>query len=120
MDLGLAGRRALVGGGSSGLGAAIATSLAGEGARVAVAARGSDRLEKQAASIDGLAVPADLSTTSGPVDAVTAAIDAFGGLDLLFAKGVIAVFGSSENPSLGAFDALISLPFESTRLTFWL
>jgi 3-oxoacyl-[acyl-carrier protein] reductase len=105
MDLGLAGRRALVGGGSSGLGAAIATSLAGEGASVAVAARGSDRLEKHAASIGGLAVPADLSTASGPVDAVTAAIDAFGGLDLLVVN--------SGGPPGGTFDELDEATWET-------
>ena len=83
MDLGLAGRRALVGGGSSGLGAAIGTSLAAEGARVALTARSGDRLEARAAEIGALAIPADLSTPDGPPAAVAATRDAFGGLDLL-------------------------------------
>ena len=45
MDLGLDGARALIGGGSGGLGGAIATALTGEGARVALVARPSDRLD---------------------------------------------------------------------------
>jgi 3-oxoacyl-[acyl-carrier protein] reductase len=83
MDLGLDGLRALVGGGSSGLGAAIATSLSGEGSRVAIAARGSERLERRARELGALAVPADLSTADGPGQAVAAAVADLGGLDLL-------------------------------------
>jgi NAD(P)-dependent dehydrogenase (short-subunit alcohol dehydrogenase family) len=56
----LQGRVALVTGASSGLGAAIARTLAGAGARVAVAARRADRLASLAAEIGGLAVGCDL------------------------------------------------------------
>ena len=42
MDLGLAGSKAVVTGGSKGMGLAIAETLAAEGARVAVMARGKD------------------------------------------------------------------------------
>lgn len=84
MDLGLDGARALVGGGSGGLGGAVAEALAAEGARVALVARPSDRLTARAAAVGGLAVPADLSTPDGPAAAVAATVDALGGLDLLF------------------------------------
>ena len=83
MDLGLDGLRALVGGGSSGLGAAIATSLTAEGARVALTARAGDRLEARAREIGAVAVPADLSTPEGPAQAVAGAVRELGGLDLL-------------------------------------
>ena len=56
----LTGRVALVTGGSSGLGAALARTLAGAGATVAVAARRKDRLEALAAEIGGVAVGCDL------------------------------------------------------------
>ena len=73
MELGLAGARALVGGGSGGLGGAIGSALAVEGARVALVARPSDRLEAAAASMpDTIAVGADLSTADGPAAAVDA------------------------------------------------
>jgi 3-oxoacyl-[acyl-carrier protein] reductase len=98
MDLGLGGVRSLVAGGSYGLGAAVARVLATEGARVAIAARQSDRLTGTAADIGGQAVPADLSTTDGPSAAVAAAVDALGGLDL--------VVVNSGGPPPGRFEDL--------------
>ncbi|HET7029871.1 MAG TPA: SDR family oxidoreductase [Candidatus Limnocylindrales bacterium] len=83
MDLQLDGLRALVGGGSSGLGAAIAACLSEEGARVALAARPSERLTDHAEQIGGLAVPSDLSSADGPPNAVARAVEGLGGLDLL-------------------------------------
>jgi len=83
VDLGLTEARALVTGGSAGLGRAVAVALAAEGARVAVAARESERLSAVAAEIDGVAVGVDLATESGPGEAVARAVEALGGLDLL-------------------------------------
>lgn len=83
MDLGLTGLRALVGGGSSGLGAAIATVLRAEGSAVGLAARASDRLDDHARRMGAVAIPADLSTAAGPAQAVAAAVERLGGLDLL-------------------------------------
>jgi 3-oxoacyl-[acyl-carrier protein] reductase len=84
MDLGIAGGRALVGGGSSGLGGAIGTALAAEGARVALVARPSERLEAAASTLHGaIAIGVDLSTPDGPATAVEQAVAGLGGLDLL-------------------------------------
>ena len=98
MDLGLNGLRALVGGGSSGLGAAIATVLSDEGAQVAVAARPSDRLVSVATRIGGRAIAADLSRPDGPATAVSEAVGALGGLDLLVVN--------SGGPPGGTFEEL--------------
>jgi 3-oxoacyl-[acyl-carrier protein] reductase len=98
MDLGLSGLRALVGGASSGLGAAIATELASEGAGVALVARPGERLDERAAAIGGLAVGADLSSPDGPASAVSAAVETLGGLDLLVVN--------SGGPPGGNFDDL--------------
>jgi 3-oxoacyl-[acyl-carrier protein] reductase len=98
MDLGLAGARALVGGGSGGLGSAIAATLRAEGASVGLVARPGDRLTDQAARLDALAIPADLSTTDGPAAAIEVGVAAFGGLDLLVV--------SSGGPPPGRFDEL--------------
>jgi 3-oxoacyl-[acyl-carrier protein] reductase len=98
VDLGLTGARALVGGGSGGLGGAIAEALRAEGALVGLAARPSTRLDDAAARLGATAVPADLSTADGPASAVAAAVDAFGGLDLLVVN--------SGGPPPGRFDEL--------------
>jgi 3-oxoacyl-[acyl-carrier protein] reductase len=98
VDLKLTGLRALVGGASSGLGAAIATELASEGARVALTARPGERLERQAGSIGGLPVGVDLSTPRGAASAVARTVDALGGLDLLVVN--------SGGPPGGTFDEL--------------
>ncbi|HWB37566.1 MAG TPA: SDR family oxidoreductase [Rugosimonospora sp.] len=52
MDLGLDGRVALVAGGSSGIGLAIARELAAEGAHVAIGARDPERLKAGAALVE--------------------------------------------------------------------
>jgi 3-oxoacyl-[acyl-carrier protein] reductase len=98
MDLGLTGARALVGGGSGGLGGAVAGVLRSEGAAVSLVARPSDRLDAQAARLDALAVPADLATSDGPAAAVAAVVAAFGGLDLLVVN--------SGGPPPGRFEEL--------------
>ncbi|MEA2652957.1 MAG: 3-oxoacyl-[acyl-carrier protein] reductase [Chloroflexota bacterium] len=83
MDLGLTGARALVGGGSGGLGGAIAATLRAEGATIGLIGRPGDHLEAAAGRLKARAVPADLSTPDGPALAVESAVAAFGGLDLL-------------------------------------
>jgi 3-oxoacyl-[acyl-carrier protein] reductase len=57
MNLGLGGRVALVMGASRGIGRAIAATLAGEGARVAIASRSAERIEEAAAEIEGDVTP---------------------------------------------------------------
>lgn len=77
MDLGLARRTALVTGGTRGIGLAIVRALAGEGARVAVAARTAADVERVAAEVGGVPVVADLTTEDGCRSALEA-----GGPDL--------------------------------------
>jgi len=98
MDLGLAGRRALVCGASRGIGAAVAGVLAAEGARVVLAARDSTALRERADELRAIAVPVDLATPEGGSRAVTAAADALGGLDLLWVN--------SGGPPPGSFREL--------------
>jgi NAD(P)-dependent dehydrogenase (short-subunit alcohol dehydrogenase family) len=51
VELGLAGRQAIVTGGSKGLGKAIAAELLAEGAAVAICARHADELAEAAADL---------------------------------------------------------------------
>lgn len=88
MDLHLAGKRALVTGSSSGIGAEIARMLAGEGVKVVIHGRNSDRAEQVAAGINadgGHAAVAlgDLMTPEGIEAVIEASGAAFGGIDIL-------------------------------------
>lgn len=82
MDLGLGGRRAVVLGSSSGLGRAVAETLAAEGARVAVTGRDTARVEEVAAATGGIGIVADLTDANGPQRVLDEAARALGGLDI--------------------------------------
>lgn len=89
MDLGLAGKRALVTGSSRGIGAGVAAELAREGVDLCLVARSADDLATVAGTIaaeSGRRVVthlADLREADAAAQAVAAATDALGGLDLL-------------------------------------
>jgi len=93
MDLGLQGKRAIVTGGSLGIGKAIARELAREGADVAIAARTKDQLEataRELATETGrrvIPLVADV-TSKAQVDAMVAqAARQLGGLHILVNSG---------------------------------
>ena len=82
MDLELAGSVVLVTGGAKGIGAAIAQSLAAEGARVAVVDRDADAAAALVAGLAGsVAIEADLRDTDACRRAVTATAAQCGRLD---------------------------------------
>ena len=89
MDLQLDGRRALVTGGSRGIGKAAAAALLAEGAEVAIAARDPARLDQAAASLEqaaGRAVPAfavDTGDDASVRQLAVAAQERLGGVDIL-------------------------------------
>ena len=91
MDLGLTGRRAVVTGGSKGLGKAIAAELLAEGAAVAICSRHEDELDQTAAELRAtaapgqhvLALPCDVTDPAQVTDFIAAATAELGGLDIL-------------------------------------
>src|SRR4051812_46203906 len=97
MDLGIAGKRALVTGGSSGIGRACAVELAREGARVCVTGCDQGRLEDVVDEIrrrggDAFWVAADLSSEAGCRNVMDACIARLGGIDILINNA-----GAAEN-----------------------
>jgi NAD(P)-dependent dehydrogenase (short-subunit alcohol dehydrogenase family) len=89
MDFGLTNKRAFVGGGSRGIGKAIAIELAKEGCDVVIASRTQSALEETAKEIEDLTgrriIPLVLDVTSREqVDSVMAeGVQQLGGLDIL-------------------------------------
>jgi 3-oxoacyl-[acyl-carrier protein] reductase len=113
VDLGLDGRVALVAGGSSGIGLAIAFALAAEGARVAVAARDPERLaaaQKRIAEVARYPVHAtsvdvtDELARRGWVDQV---VDELGAVHIVLAGGGSPPFGGLERFALADYRAAI-------------
>jgi 3-oxoacyl-[acyl-carrier protein] reductase len=91
MDLGIAGRVAIVTASSKGLGRASAAALAAEGVDVVLCARDREALEETAESIRAaggraLAVTADVTAPDVPAQLVQAALDEFGRLDIVVAN----------------------------------
>ena len=89
MDLGLAGRVAIVTGGSEGIGQAAMRSLGREGARVVVCARRADVLEQAAGDLaeetgaEIVPVAADVSRAADVETIIRGAAERFGRLDIL-------------------------------------
>jgi 3-oxoacyl-[acyl-carrier protein] reductase len=91
MDLGLAGKVAVVTGSSRGLGFASAKALAAEGCHVTLCARSREGLNKAVHAIAEAAAPparlhaveADVSTADGVRAVIDATVETFGGIDIL-------------------------------------
>src|SRR5688500_14917358 len=95
----LEGKVAVVSGGGTGIGAAIARRFAAEGAKVCVTGRPPEPTEALAAPVTGLAVAGDASDPTHAVAAVEETIRAFGGLDVVVANAGIGVGGSAGDVS---------------------
>ena len=99
MDLGLAGKRAVVTGASKGIGLAVARALAAEGVHIVAGSRqSSTELKELVSKGDATDVQVDLASETGPSRLVRAALDG-GPLDILInnAGGVTPRTGGSES-----------------------
>jgi 3-oxoacyl-[acyl-carrier protein] reductase len=109
MELGLAGRTAIVCGASSGMGLAIAETLAAEGANVAMFARRRELLEREAERIGALAVQGDLTIPQHLERLVQATVGAFGGLDVLVLNGGGPPAGTASSLTAEAVEEAVAL-----------
>ncbi|ANY17708.1 SDR family NAD(P)-dependent oxidoreductase [Bordetella pseudohinzii] len=111
----LQGKKALVTGGSRGIGAAIARRLAAEGADVAITyERAADRAARVVADIEalgrrGLAIQADSADPRAVPAAVDEAARSLGGLDILVNNAGIFRAGPIEDLSLADIDATLNI-----------
>lgn len=127
MDLGLKGKRAVITGGSKGIGRAIALGLAAEGVDVAICARGKEALQATEQEITGLGVNAYAATCdvgqATPLDEfLEEARTRLGGIDILVNN--VSALGGGGN-ELEAWDHNIRLDLmasvrASTRVIPWM
>jgi NAD(P)-dependent dehydrogenase (short-subunit alcohol dehydrogenase family) len=86
-------KSALVTGGSSGIGLAIARALREDGYELTLVARRPEPLEEAAAELDALAVPANLGDADECVRAVAAHVERHGGMNVLVNSAGIGIGG---------------------------
>jgi NAD(P)-dependent dehydrogenase (short-subunit alcohol dehydrogenase family) len=112
MDLGLKGQTAVITGGSTGIGLAVAEGLAQEGVNLVLCARDEERLNAEAARIaetwgvKTLGVPTDV-TQADEIDHLVASVAAFGGADILI-----------NNAGTGSNEKIMTAPDEKWQY-YW-
>ncbi|MCW2999962.1 MAG: family NAD(P)-dependent oxidoreductase [Solirubrobacterales bacterium] len=122
----LAGRRVLLTGASSGIGAATADRLARHGARMALLARSETGLRRVAARAEAVGaeahvLPVDVRDRAALGEAVRQAVTLLGGLDLAIVDAGGAAYGPFRDTSPEDFDATMAVTFtgaiDTVRLT---
>ncbi|HEV7815639.1 MAG TPA: SDR family oxidoreductase [Janthinobacterium sp.] len=117
----LAGKTALVTGGSRGLGLQMALALGEQGARIVISARKQDELDQAVAflakhKIEAWAVAADLSQDAAVTQLVDAALDQLGHIDILINNAGASWGAPAEDYPLEAWDKVMNLNIRSIFL----
>ena len=108
----LDGRVAIVTGGGSGIGKAIAAALCAEGCSVVIAGRNAERLLDAASKVEGtglkvVAIPTDVTDQAQVATLFRQTIDHFGGLDILVNNAAVFDSGRIDQVSLEAWNHVI-------------
>jgi NAD(P)-dependent dehydrogenase (short-subunit alcohol dehydrogenase family) len=115
MDLGLLGKRAIVTGGSKGIGLATAIALATEGVQVSIVARNLEPLRNAAklisekTGVEPLIIVADVSSEQDAGRAVELTIERFGGIDILVNNAGTSAARPFDDVAIDAWEADLDL-----------
>jgi NADP-dependent 3-hydroxy acid dehydrogenase YdfG len=118
----LQGQVAIVTGAGRGIGHAVATALAREGATVVLAARTRQQLASIAAAIResggaALAIPTDVTQDAGVEAMVEQAIAELGRLDILVTAAGLASFGPVVGTKPGEWDGMLAVNLRAVMVT---
>jgi NAD(P)-dependent dehydrogenase (short-subunit alcohol dehydrogenase family) len=110
----LAGKIALITGGGTGIGRAVAQAFAAEGAKVGLAGRRAEKLDETVNEIshkggEAIAVTADVSSSSDVVRAVNQVAERFGGMNVLVNNAGVLSATNIENISEQEWDRLMAV-----------
>lgn len=117
----LAGKRALITGAASGIGAATAVALAAQGARVAIHARREEQLAPTAALLEAQGTPAilveaDLRESNAILAMVAHAADALDGIDILVSNAGMAARATVIEMDESLWDSIIDTNLKAAWL----
>lgn len=115
----LEGKVAVITGGNSGIGLATARTFAAHGAKVAIAGRDPQTLEKAAKEIgrDTLAIRADVANPAELDGLFRQVKERFGGIDVLFVNAGIAQFAPLSEATAEHFDEVVGVNLKGAYFT---
>jgi D-threitol dehydrogenase (NAD+) len=118
LDFNLRNKTALITGGASGIGAAIASAFVAKGARVAVVDLNESAAMEMAASVgnDSRGFRCDVADPASVAATVDVVVETLGNIDILVNSAGIAILAPAEDLELGAWDKTIDVNLKGTFL----
>jgi meso-butanediol dehydrogenase / (S,S)-butanediol dehydrogenase / diacetyl reductase len=113
----LEGKVALITGGGTGIGAATARRFAEAGAGVVVTGRRAEPIEAVAREVGGIAVTGDAADEKCCGEAVQAALEGYGALDILVANAGVECFGSATDLDVQQWRDTMRINLDSVLLS---
>ncbi len=115
----LEGKRAVITGGTTGIGFATAQLFVQEGARVAITGQSPERLEEARRTLgpDVLAIRSDAGSVADAETMMAEVGSAFGGIDVLFLNAGIAAFAPFQQVSEAFFDEQFDINVKGVLFT---
>ncbi len=112
----LSGKIALITGASSGIGRAMAHTLAAEGVKLVLVGRSAERLEavaKKLGPVESLVLPADLTKPADVERVASDALARFGRIDILLANAGLYIPGDVVEGNANAWDEMLAVNVNS-------
>ncbi len=118
LGFGLEGKVAVVTGGASGIGAAVAETFAAKGAEVAVLDLDAEKAASQAQRLGGRSAgfACDVTQEQSVATAVDAVLAAYGRIDVLVNSAGVAILAPAETLAVDAFDVTLAVNLKGTFL----